>query len=171
MIERAPFWFVVTLTLGACFAFDLTLEHLRLEYLADDIDGYTLAERLGIPFPVAPWSEAPAVSYATAAESGRNASNPLIDFPSPTSPSMHQPNMPASHYAYSFKKRHSTESTSGSPPKTEGANAGLQSPSKQYAGHQAKHAPSHDAVELRNVLSNHSKGYSAALDDDDDIYG
>lgn len=70
MMSRAPFWFVVILTLGAGFAFDLALEHSRLEFLADEIDGYVEAERRGHPFPRAPWADTTGMttSHAKASE-------------------------------------------------------------------------------------------------------
>ena len=160
MMERGPFWFVVLLTLGACFAFDLALEHLRLEYLADDIDGYILAERLGIPFPAAPWSEAPAVKHTTAADKGpRRLSNPLNISPRASPP--HKAAVPASHYAYSFKHKPAgtSEGSSGSSLETE-----LPSKSRQAARAHGSQLPqrsvssNRNVVEVRNVLG----GMSAA---------
>ncbi len=161
MMDRAPFWFVVVLTLGACFAFDLALEHLRLEYLADDIDGYILAERLGIPFPAAPWSEAPAVRHTTAADKGpRKTSNPLN--PSPRSSPVHTGAVPASHYAYSFKHKatqhpgdSSSASGSGSSLEAELPTTHPRRMARPKAAHHSQRAvsSSRNVVEVRNVLS------------------
>ena len=167
MMERGPFWFVVLLTLGACFAFDLALEHLRLEYLADDIDGYILAERLGIPFPAAPWSEAPAVRHNTAADKGpRKASNPLNISPRSASPT-HGSAVPASHYAYSFKHKPTVHGEAGSsssssletelPSKTRRANKPQPAPQSQHAL-----SSSRNVVEVRNVLAGMSSQQRAS---------